>query len=261
MDELIKEAHELAKLDVREIIIIAQDTTQYGLDLYGKPMLATLLKKLSHIKGIEWIRVMYAHPKSITDAIIDEIKTNPKICKYVDMPIQHINNRILSLMNRGVTDKKIKDIINKIRGIKQISIRTSLIAGFPEETEEEYMDLFNFIQKVRFDWLGVFPYYREPGTKAALLKQLPARTIDERYEKLIRLQSAIMLKRNAQRIGRTYKTLIHSHDGVYQGHTSFAAPDIDGHVACRSKQLKVGQFFNLRISRATGCDFYGMLQS
>jgi ribosomal protein S12 methylthiotransferase len=164
-------------------------------------------------------------------------------------------------MNRGVTDTQIKDIIHNIRGTKHVSIRTTLIAGFPEETEEEFMELFNFIKQTRFDWVGVFPYYCEHGTAAAMLKQLPARTVNERYEKLISLQSEIMQRRNAQRIGKTYKTLMHSHDGVYKGHTSFAAPDIDGHVVCCSKHIKVGQFYKLRISRTTGCNFHGTLQS
>jgi ribosomal protein S12 methylthiotransferase len=256
MDKLVKEAIELSKLGIKEIILIAQDTTRYGLDIYNKPMLVPLIKNISKIPGIEWIRIMYAHPKSIDDKIIDEIESNKKICKYIDLPIQHINNRILQLMNRGVSRKRIKAIIKKLKNIKGISLRTTVIIGFPTETNEEFKELIEFLKEADFDWLGVFPYFKESGTKAAHLENVPDSIIDSRYKRILNLQKDLIKRKNTERIGNIYKTLIHSQNGYYIGHTEFTAPEIDNHVLIDIGNLKIGDFYNLKITNAKGCDLY-----
>jgi len=256
-DDLIKEARELAKLGIREIILIAQDTTRYGVDLYGRAMFAALIRELSKIPQIKWIRIMYAHPKSLTEEVITEIESNRKVCKYIDLPIQHINNRILHLMNRGVTKRRIDDIIKRLKNIKGISIRTTIIAGFPTETVDEFKELVNFLREVNFDWLGIFPYYCESETEAARLKQLPVSLIEERYNKVIRLQRRLMRQRHIKQIGKTYKTLIHSRNGCYRGHTEFSAPEVDAEVLSPIRNMKVGNFYKLKITKVRGCNLYG----
>ncbi len=256
MDELVKEAIELSKLGIKEIILIAQDTTRYGVDMYNEPMLVPLIKSISKIPEIEWIRIMYAHPKSIDNEIIYEIESNKKVCKYIDLPIQHINNRILKLMNRGVIRKKIETIIKRLKDIKGISLRTTIIAGFPTETNDEFKELIEFLKETDFDWLGAFPYFNESGTKAAHLEQVPGKIIDSRFKSILTLQKNLIKKKNTKRIGNIYKTLIHSQNGYYIGHTEFTAPDIDTQVLINNKTLKLGNFYNLKITNVQGCDLY-----
>ena len=253
---LINEAIELSKLGLKEIILIAQDTTRYGLDKSNKPMLVPLIRELSKISEIKWIRIMYAHPKTITEEIVAEISSNKKVCNYIDLPTQHINNRILQLMNRGVDREQITRIITMLKNIKQISLRTTVIVGFPTETEDEFKELMKFLKQVNFDWLGVFPYSCEHNTGAVKLKQLPQRIIDERYNEILALQKITIEKNSARRIGKIYKTLIHSQNGYYIGHTEFGAPDIDGQVISDNKKLKIGQFYDLKIEDTRGADLY-----
>lgn len=199
---------------------------------------------------------MYAHPKTITEEIVAEIASNKKVCNYIDLPTQHINNRILQLMNRGVDREQITRIITMLKNIKQISLRTTVIVGFPTETEDEFKELMKFLKQVNFDWLGVFPYSCEHNTGAAKLKQLPQRIIDERYNEILALQKITIEKNSARRIGKIYKTLIHSQNGYYIGHTEFGAPDIDGQVISDNKKLKIGQFYDLKIEDTRGADLY-----
>ncbi len=255
-DTLIKEAVAVSKLGIKEIIVIAQDTTRYGTDRYSKPMLVPLVRAIARIPEIKWIRLMYAHPKSINEDILCEIESNKKVCKYIDIPIQHIADRILRLMNRDVTRKTIEEVIKRLKEIKGISLRTTVIAGFPTESDNEFKELFNFLENADFDWLGVFPYFCEKGTEAAHLQQLPEHTINQRYKKIIDLQKRIIEKKNAEKRGKVYRTLIHSQNGYYCGHTEFIAPDIDGQVLIRASNLKVGNFYDLRITRTEGCDLY-----
>lgn len=256
MDDLIDEAIELSKLGIQEIILVAQDTTRYGIDIYNKPMLASLIRNISRIPEIKWIRIMYAHPKSIDDEIVYEIDSNKKVCKYIDLPIQHINDRILRMMNRQVNKKRIEVLIRKLRKIKGISLRTTVIAGFPTETSDEFEELIEFLKKADFDWLGVFPYFCESGTKASLFEQLPARVADERYKKTIALQKELIRKKNAARIGKVYKTLIHHQDTHYVGHTEFTAPEIDSQVLIKTDRLNIAKFYNAKIIEIKGCDLY-----
>lgn len=246
-DGLIEEVEELAELGIKEIILIAQDTTRYGLDRYGRPMLVPLIREISKIRNIEWIRILYSHPKTITQEIISEIASNRKVCKYLDMPIQHINDRILQLMNRGVDRKRIETILKGLKKIKGISLRTTVITGFPTERSCEFKEMVKFLRKGYFDWLGVFPYYCEQGTEAAKLEQLPRLVVKKRYYKIIEIQKELIRKKSRGRIGRVFKTLIHERRGDYIGHAEFCAPGIDGKIIVKFRNLKLGEFYNLKL--------------
>ncbi len=252
-NDLINEAAALAKLGIKELILIAQDTARYGLDLYNKKMIVPLIRELSRLKGIEWIRLLYAHPRSLTDELISEIKNNPKVCKYLDLPIQHINDRILKLMNRYITKKEILRLIKKLKGI---TLRTTVIVGFPTETDEEFDELFDFLQKGYFDWLGVFKYYQEKDTPAGLLKQLPSYVVNKRFNKLIKLQQRVIKYKNRQRINKSFRVLVHQKNKYFIGHTDFAAPDIDGQIIIRHENVELGKFYCLKIKDAKGADLY-----
>jgi ribosomal protein S12 methylthiotransferase len=256
-NDIMQEANELVKLGTKELVLIAQDTTQYGKDRYGTLMLIPLVRELSSIRGLRWIRIMYAHAAHITEDIIQEIASNPKVCKYLDLPIQHINNRILKAMNRGTTRDHIEQVIKQLRHIKQISLRTTVIIGFPTETDDEFKELFEFLKDVRFDWLGIFPYYNEPETKAAQLDQVPGPLIEKRYNKVVRLQQRLIRQRIARCVGHSYKTLIHAKNGLYHGHTEFLAPEIDAEVLVSGPNLTVGNFYRLKIAEAKRCTLYG----
>ncbi len=259
LNTLVSETVDLTKLGIKEIILIAQDTTQYGIDLYSRPTLALLIRAISKIPEIQWIRVMYAHPKGMTDDILSEIRSNSKVCKYVDMPIQHINDRVLNLMNRRVSKHDIQVLIARLKNINLISLRTTVIAGFPTETDDEFKELLQFLREVRFDWLGVFPYCLEKGTAAAQLKQLPENTIRERYSRIISLQKQLIDEGNARRIGTVMRTLIHGRNGHYVGHAEFSAPEIDGHIVTNTKNIEMGNFYNMKITHTQGCDLHGTI--
>ncbi|MEO0128844.1 MAG: 30S ribosomal protein S12 methylthiotransferase RimO [candidate division WOR-3 bacterium] len=252
-DDLINEARALAEIGTKELLIIAQDTAQYGLDLYNKKMIVPLIKEISKIKGIEWIRLLYAHPKSLTDELISEIKTNPKVCKYLDMPIQHINDRILKLMNRRITKKEILRLMKKLKGI---TLRTTIIAGFPTETESEFNELYDFLKNGYFDWFGVFKYCREKDTPAGLLNQLPPELINKRFEKLVELQQRLITLKNQQRVNKFYRVLVHQRNKDFIGHTEFSAPDIDGQIIIKRDDIQLGKFYLLKITGMKGVDLY-----
>jgi ribosomal protein S12 methylthiotransferase len=255
-DSIIQEATELSYLGIKELILIAQDTTRYGLDLYNKNMLVPLIRELSKISGIQWIRIMYSHPLTITEEIIDEIASNSKVCHYLDIAIQHINDRILQFMNRKVNRKRIEYVIHALRNIKGIYLRTTVIAGFPKETSDEFKELLQYLTKAKFDWLGVFPYYCEQGTPASQLEQLDSLIINERYNALLELQKTMIEENNTRRIGTIYRTLIHSQNGHYIGHTEHEAPGIDGQIIVHNKQLTLGEFYELKIRGTQGADLY-----
>ena len=256
-ESLIKEASELAKLGIKELILIGQETTNYGVDRYGEKMLVPLIKELSKLRNIAWLRLLYAHPKSLDEQIIDEIARNRKVCKYLDLPIQHINDRILKLMNRKVDRKRIEFLVKQLKKIKGISLRTTVIAGFPTETDEEFNELYNFLNERYFDWLGVFPYFREPGTVAARLKQLPGDVIEKRYKRLLRLQSKLIKEFSQKHLNRVYPVLIHHKGNTLIGHTRFQAPDIDGQVRVMSRTRGLGKIYKIKITKAYRGDLYG----
>lgn len=235
MEEILEEAKMLAIKGVKEIIVIAQDTTKYGVDLYGESKLAELLQKISEIKEIEWIRFLYSYPEGITDELIDTVKNNDKICKYFDIPIQHISNDVLKRMNRKTSKENIVNLINKIRKeIPNVILRTSLIVGFPGETEQDFIELLDFVKSTKFDKLGVFKYSKEENTPAAKMpNQIHYMTKNSRYRKIMSEQKEISKKKLEEQIGKKMQVLIEnvSFDGKYLvGRTRNDVPEEDGIV-------------------------------
>lgn len=260
MENIIEEAQELARKGVKELIIIAQDTTKYGIDLYKKLMLPQLLRELSKIEELKWIRLLYAYPDSVTDELIEEIKNNEKIVKYIDIPLQHSSESVLKRMNRGTTRRKIEEVISKLRSIPGMVIRTTFIVGFPGETEEEFEDLKNFIKEKRFEKVGVFTYSREEGTKSYYMKpQIRKKVKLKRQEELMEIQKQISYEFNMSKIGTKLEVLIEGfEDGVYYGRSYMDAPEIDGLVYVRSdKKLFPGDFVTVTVVDAFEYDLVG----
>lgn len=235
MEDVIEEAKILAKEGIKELIVIAQDTTKYGIDIYGEPKLAELLEELVKIDGIKWIRFLYSYPEGITDKLIEVVKNNDKICKYFDIPIQHISNKILKTMNRRTSKEYIENLISKIRKeIPEVVLRTSLIVGFPGETQEEFDELYEFVNKTKFDRLGTFMYSKEENTPASRLpNQIHHSTKRARYNKIMKDQKEIANEILKNKIGKRYTVLIEdiSFDNKYFiGRTMFDIPEEDGLV-------------------------------
>ena len=235
MEDILKETEMLASKGTKEIIVIAQDTTKYGIDLYGESKLAELLQRISEIDGIEWIRFLYSYPEGITDELIDTVKNNDKICKYFDIPIQHISNNILKKMNRKTSRENIVNLITKIRNkIPNVVLRTSLIVGFPGETESDFEELYDFVKETKFDKLGVFKYSKEENTPAAKMpNQVHYMTKKSRYRKIMSEQKEISKAKLEEKIGKEMQVLIEnvSFDGKYLiGRTKNDVPEEDGIV-------------------------------
>ena len=235
IEQILKEANKLAKQGIKELIIIAQDTTKYGIDLYGESKLAELLKEICKIEGIEWVRFLYSYPEGITEELIEVVKTEKKICKYFDIPIQHISNNILKRMNRKTSKEDIVSLIKKIREkIPEVVLRTSLIVGFPGETKKDFEELYDFVQETKFDKLGVFQYSKEDGTPASTMEnQIHHMTKKSRYNKVMKEQHEISRNNLEKNIGKKIKVLIEntSFDGKYLiGRSSKDVPDMDGVV-------------------------------
>ena len=253
MEDILEEANMLAKNGYKEIIVIAQDTTKYGLDLYGEQKLVELLDKLSKIKEFKWIRFLYAYPETITEDLIQLVKTNPKICKYFDIPIQHISNTVLKRMNRKSDEKSIKQLIKTIRKeIPNVVIRTSLIVGFPGETEEDFNKLYEFVKETKFDKLGTFMYSKEDGTPASRLKeQIHHNTKKSRYNKIMKLQQMNSNEILQKYINKELEVLVEdiTFDGKYYvGRTEYDVPDMDGIVYIKNtKKLQIGTFVKCKI--------------
>ncbi|MGB7054785.1 MAG: 30S ribosomal protein S12 methylthiotransferase RimO [bacterium] len=258
-NKIVEEAYELAKLGIKELILIGQDTTRYGSDLFGKSMLQPLLHDLSQIPGIEWLRIMYAHPKTIDEKIIDEIEHNPKVCKYIDLPIQHINDRILNLMNRDTGRDRIVTTMARLKKVRDIVIRTTVIVGYPSESDDEFNELMEFVEAGYIDWLGVFPYFREPGTNAAEFDQLPDNLIEARYKRATAIQQRLVKQNNREREGDVCKVLVHAREGEFIGHTEFAAPEIDSRVFIKDNTLELGKYYDVRITTTSEYDLQGEL--
>ena len=260
IDDIVKEAKNLAKKGVTEIILIAQDTTSYGIDLYGKQSLPELLQKLNNIDGIEWIRIMYAYPTQMTDELIDTIAKLEKVVKYIDIPLQHSHPRVLESMKRPVMNYT--ELVDKIRKrIPNVAIRTSLIVGYPGETDEEFEDLYNFVKNIKFDKLGVFEYSREKDTYSDTLKpQITSRVKKLRREKLMKLQQKISLENNGKYIGKTIKCIVEGYtdNGNVILRSEYDAPEVDGLVyASASSQVIPGDIENVKITKADEYDLYG----
>ncbi|CUS97742.1 30S ribosomal protein S12 methylthiotransferase RimO [Candidatus Kryptobacter tengchongensis] len=250
MEEIIKEAKKLAWKGVKELIIIAQDTTYYGLDIYGERKLAELLSRLSEIDGIEWIRLMYTFPAKFPEEVLDVIAQNPKLCKYIDIPIQHISDKILKSMRRGITKRKTIELLEKIREkISDVSIRTSLIVGYPEETQKEFEELLDFVYRFKFDRLGVFTYSQEEGTFAYKLGDpIPDEEKERRMALIMNAQHDIIIEKNENMLGKKVRVLIDRKEkNYYVGRTQWDAPEIDLEVLIQNENLKVGEFYEVEI--------------
>lgn len=263
MEELVEEAAYLAENGVKELILVAQETTLYGRDLYGRKALPGLLDKLCEIPGIEWIRILYCYPEEITDELIDTISRQPKICKYLDMPIQHCSDRILKLMGRKTSKKDIVNIVKKLRDkIPGIALRTTLITGFPTETDEEHEELLRFIEEERFERLGVFTYSKEEGTPASKLKpQVTAKVKRQRQKELMKLQQTIAFDISASQVGRILDVIIEGRiagkDNVYVGRTYMDGPKVDGYIFMESdSELMSGDIIKVKF---TGANYYDLI--
>lgn len=261
IEELVEEAKCLAKRGVKEIIIIAQDTCNYGKDLYGKVRLVDLLKEIAKIEQIEWIRLQYSYPNDFNDELIEFLTTEPKMCKYIDMPLQHINNRLLSSMNRKITGEEIRTLIDKIREkIPQVCLRTTLIVGYPSESKEEFEELKEFVEQTKFDRMGAFTYSAEENTAAFKLEDnISQEEKDERLDALTFLQEGISLKLNQKKIGKIFKVLIDRKEGEYYvGRTEFDSPEVDNEVLISiEEKIKIGNFYQVKITDAVEFDLYG----
>ena len=270
MEEILDEAEMLARKGIKELIVIAQDTTKYGVDIYGESKLAELLEKLSKIKGIEWIRFLYSYPEGITDKLIETVANNDKIAKYFDIPIQHISDPILKKMNRKTSKENIIKILEKIRNkIPNVTLRTSLIVGFPGETKENFEELLEFVKDTKFDKLGTFMYSKEEGTPAAKLpNQIHGNTKKTRYNKIMEAQQEISKQILEEKIGKTYKILIEdiSFDKKYLiGRTMQDVPEEDGLVYIKKdKNLNenevLNSFINCKIIDVSNYDLIGEIQ-
>ncbi len=263
MDEILAEARELAADGAREINLIAQDTTSYGLDLPGRPALDELLRRLEDVPGIEWIRILYAYPITVTDRLIREIARNPKVVKYLDLPVQHTREKVLRAMRRGVTEASQKDLIRKLRdGIPGLVLRTTVLAGFPGETEEDYEGLLEDLREIRFDRLGAFAYSREAGSRAdALEGHLPEEVKIRRRDGIMRQQQEIAFARNRRMVGREVPVLIEKGlgNGRWEGRTEGDAPEIDPVVLLKGNSVRAGDLARARVTSWKGYDLVGRL--
>ncbi|MCB2292102.1 30S ribosomal protein S12 methylthiotransferase RimO [Clostridium algoriphilum] len=263
IENIVQEAKELSEHGCKEIILVAQDTTRYGIDLYGKKNLHTLINKISKISGIEWIRVLYCYAEEITDEIINEISINDKVCKYVDIPIQHISDDILRSMKRKGRKNIITENINKMRkNIKDLILRTTLIVGFPGETQENFEELKQFIKETKFDKLGVFKYSMEDGTEAAEMKDQISEEIKvQREEELMMLQQNISKEINSKKVGKVYRVLVEGFNGkTYYGRNYEMAPEVDGTVFFESDKVhNKGEFIKLKVTKALEYDLIGVV--
>ena len=261
IENLVSQANLLAQKGIKELILIAQDSTYYGIDLYGKRTLSKLLKQLSDVEGIEWIRLHYAFPNGFPLDVLEVIKAEPKICNYIDIPIQHISDKILKSMKRGSSMKKINALLNSFRDIVPgIAIRTTLIVGYPGETDEDFELLKSWLREIKFDRLGCFTYSHEENTGAYdLVDNVPEIVKNQRLNDIMELQSQISWELNQNRVGQTFKVLIDRKRGNYYiGRTQFDSPDVDNEVLIDAKSnfLKVGEFVNAKIIDASDFDLY-----
>lgn len=261
IEDLVKEAKILAEKGIKELILIAQDSTYYGIDLYGKRNLSKLLKELVKVEGIEWIRLHYAFPNGFPLDVLEVINSEPKICNYIDIPLQHISDKILKSMKRGASMDKINNLLqnfkNKVHGI---AIRTTLIVGYPGETNEDFDLLKKWVKKSKFDRLGCFTYSHEENTGAYnLIDDVPEEIKHERLNEIMEIQSQISWELNQNKIGKTFKVLIDRKSGrYYVGRTQYDSPDVDNEVLIEAKSnfLRVGQFVNAKIIDASDFDLY-----
>ena len=262
MEDLLEEARKLAEGGVKELILIAQETTVYGMDCYGRKALPELLTKLCEIEGIEWIRILYCYPEEITEELIQVMKEQPKVCHYLDIPIQHGSDGILKRMGRRTNSKELRDMVHYLRQeIPDIALRTTLITGFPGESEQDFEQLKEFVEELRFDRLGVFTYSREEDTPAAAMEeQVPEEVAEKRRDEIMQIQQKIAFEKTSAQIGRALEVMVEGalpEDGVYITRTYMDAPEVDGYVFVATDwNLMSGDFLNVKI---TGADEYDLI--
>ena len=262
IEDLVTEAEKLAAKGVKELILIAQDITYYGLDLYKKRALADLLRALVKVEGIEWIRIHYAFPTGFPMDVLEVMKTEPKICNYLDIPLQHISDKILTSMKRGTTQEKTTKLLTKFReAVPEMAIRTTLIVGYPGETEEDFQALKDFVKAMRFDRLGCFTYSHEENTTAyELADDVPEEVKLQRANEIMELQSQISWELNQAKVGKVFRCLIDRKEGNYfVGRTEYDSPDVDNEVLIDAKKhyIKIGDFTDVKITEAADYDLYG----
>jgi ribosomal protein S12 methylthiotransferase len=262
IEDLVKEAQKLANNGTKELILIAQDLTYYGLDLYGKRNLDELLRRLSDVNGIEWIRLQYAYPSGFPMEILDVMNERENICKYMDMPLQHISDDMLKSMRRGITKQKTIDLVNAIRDkVPGIAMRTTLITGYPGETEQDFEEMQRWVEDTKFDRLGCFTYSHEEKTHAhQLVDDVPEDIKQQRADAIMEIQQGISFDKNQEKIGHIYKVLIDKKDGAYfVGRTEFDSPEVDNEVLIDANidYATVGSFVNVKIDSAEDFDLYG----
>ncbi len=264
IEDLVKSAKSLAAKGVKELMLIAQDLTYYGLDIYKKRNLAELVEKLSEVEGIEWIRLHYAFPAGFPMDVLEVMKSKSNVCNYLDIPLQHGSTKILEAMRRGITREKTEELVAKIREtVPGISIRTTLIAGYPGETEEDFQEMYDFVERSRFDRLGIFTYSHEENTHAHNFEDdVPANVKQERADKIMELQSGISYDLNQLKIGQTFKVLFDRAEGDYFiGRTEFDSPDVDNEILVKKSEgyIRIGDFANIEITSADHYDLFGKI--
>ena len=263
LEELLEEARYLAEQGVRELILVAQETTLYGMDLYGRKMLPELLEKLCEIEELHWIRILYCYPEEITEELINVMKREPKICHYLDIPIQHAADPVLKRMGRRTTEEDLRQIIGTLRReIPDICLRTTLISGFPGETEEDFIKLYQFVNEMEFDRLGVFPYSLEEDTPAALMPdQIPEEIKEKRRDELMELQQEIAFEKAAQKEGQILEAVVEGYlpeEGVYAARTYMDAPNVDGYLFFSSERdIDSGSFIAVEVTGSNEYDLTG----
>ena len=262
IEELVEQAKGLAVQGVKELMLIAQDLTYYGLDLYKKRALADLLEQLSDVKGIEWIRLHYAYPSGFPMNVLDVMRERDNICNYLDIPLQHGSTNMLKAMRRGITREKTEQLIADIRDkVPGITIRTTLISGYPGETEEDFQEMYDWVQRTRFDRLGIFTYSHEENTHAYDFEDdVPAKVKQERADAIMELQAGISYELNQEKIGKTYKVLFDRAEGdFFIGRTEFDSPEVDNEVLVKKSEtyVRIGDYANVKIEKADHYDLYG----
>ncbi len=261
-ENIVTEAEKLAAVGVKELLLIAQDITYYGLDLYGKRRIAELVHRLSEISGIRWIRLHYAYPAGFPEDLLDEIHNNPKVCNYLDIPLQHINSRILKSMKRGLDGEGTRALVQAMKKkVPEMAIRSTFIVGYPGETEEEFQQLLDFVAEAKFDRLGVFQYSPEEDTAAFTLEDdVPDEVKQDRENRLMELQQEISLQLNQEKVGKVFTTIIDKKEGEYYvGRTQFDSPEVDNEVLIPVSDgvLEIGNFYEVKITTSDFYDLYG----
>ncbi|OON68287.1 30S ribosomal protein S12 methylthiotransferase RimO [Hymenobacter sp. CRA2] len=262
MDDLVTEATKLARMGTKELVLIAQDLTYYGLEKYGERKLAELVRRLSDVNGIDWIRLQYAYPSQFPMEVLDVMQERENVCKYLDMPLQHISDNMLKTMRRGISKRRTVELVDQIRQrMPDIALRTTLIAGHPGETDQDFQELYDFVEKTKFERLGIFTYSHEENTHAFSLEDnVPAEVKQERADAIMELQQGISLELNEQKVGNTYKVLFdRKESGYWVGRTQYDSPEVDNEVLVPATEqyIRLGDFAQVKITDASDFDLYG----